>query len=551
MSAKGDSLESTSKVVEIIQQEVAIFKNLIKERKHPLDLVRELLSNAGAKEVGATLIEISYTKDREGHIFEVVDDGCGMNHTGRKEMPGRLDKFLGLGLSGIVGQKSDEFSWKGLGSKLAYQSRRVEITTRFGNYPLYEVKINEPWSSLDRNLLPKPRISDFPESDDEPGTRIRVYGHPPHRLEEPFTMDEIKTFLLHRTFAGFTRDREHKPEIVLSVLGQTETLEFGFPEFKGIIFGDGIELDEERKTLFVNIIGKGPNVSLIRLKGFLTWNADQFDLSKDNLNTGLILSSKGIPYFKLDMREYGARTIVTARPGESKTCLVIECDGIYSEMNISRSDLVDSGLSLEFKKEVAKLFEKLETSEEYLSFRQVQTLDKLTASGKYLAEEKVSITSDDQTWVVYQKEDSEPIVLIREPRNETEVNALLWKMEAIGALPFEQFQTLAYPGVKRGPDLFANFQEEPTSEPIQCAVFEIENNFYSYKSHGHYPGQYPKVICWDIPASGRKVRLNKTAKKFKLTFNTDEYQVHVFVLRMMDGIKVMTKKELRDFGIQI
>ena len=133
MSTIGDSLKSRAKDVEILKNDIAIFKNLIKERKHSLDLVRELLSNAGAKEVGATKIEISYTKDREGHIFEIKDDGCGMNYTGRQDMPMRLDRFLGLGMSAIVGEDADEFSWKGLGSKLAYQSRRVEIESRVGH----------------------------------------------------------------------------------------------------------------------------------------------------------------------------------------------------------------------------------------------------------------------------------------------------------------------------------------------------------------------------------------------------------------------------------
>jgi len=128
-------LKSTSKEVDIIKRDVAIFKNLIRERKHPLDLVRELLSNAGAQQVGATRIEISYTKDKDGHIFEITDNGCGMNFTGSQELPGRLDRFLGLGLSAIGGEEADEFSWKGLGSKLAYQSRRIEIEIQFASHP--------------------------------------------------------------------------------------------------------------------------------------------------------------------------------------------------------------------------------------------------------------------------------------------------------------------------------------------------------------------------------------------------------------------------------
>jgi len=551
MATVGDFMKSTSQEVDIIKQDIAIFKNLIKERKHPLDLVRELLSNAGAREVGATRIEISYTKDKEGHIFEVADNGCGMNFTGRQELPGRLDRFLGLGLSAIVGEKADEFSWKGLGSKLAYQSRRVEITTRYGEYPLYEVRINEPWGSLDRNLLPKPRVTEHPNPEEASGTQIKVFGHPPHRQEEPFTFDEIRTFLLHRTFAGFTRERDKRPAIVLSVLGHTETLEFGFPEFRGISWSEGFNLDDERQTLFVNIVGQAPTVGLIRLKGLLTWAADQFGLSRSRLNTGLILSSRGIPYFSLGLEEYGAQGISHANPGEDKACLVVECDGIHSEMNISRSDLVDSKETLEFKKHVSELLERLESSSEYLRFRQIPKTRKIIKSGESLALEKAAIEADDQNWVIYQRGGQRPIVLMREPRNEAEVSAMLWKLEALGALPFERFQTLAYPGAKGGPDLFVNFQEDKTSEPLRCAAIEIENNFYTYKAHGHYSAQYPKVVCWDIPTSGRKVRLSKTQKKYKWTINTDEYQVHVYVLKQMEGIDVRSRKELRDMGVDL
>ena len=58
----GDAVKAAkSREVSPAFSEVAIFKQLIKERVHPLDLVRELLSNAGAEQVGATKIEIGYT----------------------------------------------------------------------------------------------------------------------------------------------------------------------------------------------------------------------------------------------------------------------------------------------------------------------------------------------------------------------------------------------------------------------------------------------------------------------------------------------------------
>ena len=50
------------------------------------------------------------------------------------------------------------------------------------------------------------------------------------------------------------------------------------------------------------------------------------------------------------MQEYGVKTIYTARPGENKTCIVLECDSIQDVMNISRSGLIDSKKTLEFEK---------------------------------------------------------------------------------------------------------------------------------------------------------------------------------------------------------
>ena len=48
---RGEILKSKSREVDPLLSEASIFKQLIKERAHPLDLIRELLSNAGATEV--------------------------------------------------------------------------------------------------------------------------------------------------------------------------------------------------------------------------------------------------------------------------------------------------------------------------------------------------------------------------------------------------------------------------------------------------------------------------------------------------------------------
>jgi hypothetical protein len=476
-----------------------------------------------------------------------------MYYTGNALLPGRLDKFLGLGLSSIIGIASDEFSWKGLGSKLAYQSRRVEIETcAVAPNATYEVRINEPWETLNRKEVPNPRISEHPPQ--TTGTRIRVVGHPPHQKNDPFSFNEIRTFLLHRTFAGFTRNRSVQPQISLSVLGRVEDLNFGFPEFAGISFDGfaqaGVIFDETAQTLFVNLEPRSAKAMKVRLRGFLTWNPAHYSLSGENCNTGLLLSVRGIPYFPLNMEEYGASTIRTARPGEERTCLVLECDNIQEEMNISRSGLVDSARTEELKHITRELFQRIESHELYLAFRRLPEKKKIEVQSDVLAMEKNKIGLAEQTWVVFER-NNEFNVLLREPKNEMEVNAILWKLEALNALPFHTFKTLAYVGAAKGPDLLVNFQEDKGSEPFPSTVVEVENNFYNYKTHGHTPPQYPKVLCWDVPTSGRKAKLNKTGKAYKFTLSSEEYQVHVFAIKYMDGIKVMSREELQKKGIQI
>jgi len=545
MGNLGDVTKSHAQEIDPIISELSVMKSLIRERAHPLDMLRELISNAGAKEVEATQIRIKYTVDEEGHIFEVADNGCGMNFTNNKAIPGRLDKFFGLGLSTIVGIKADEFSWKGLGSKLAFQSRRIEIDTWCGTGDAIKVEINEPWSSIERGFIPKPKVFEYkPEEGRPTGTSIKVFGHPPHRRERPFTMEEIKTFLQHRTFVGFTRERENQPKITLTVLGNTENVDFGFPELR---------FKENKKgTVFVNenehLTSSGTSRSvLVHMKGFYTWDETNYGLDSSQSNTGLMLSVKGIPYCVLDMEEYGSRNLTHARPGANKCCLIVECDQVQEEMNISRSGLVDSAGADLFKTAVSKVFERVESSAEYLGFRRIQEERKNIAGASSLETKKQALESDSQGWVVYQPSDSEkPLMLSREPESEGDVLCLLWKLEALKALPFKKFQTLGYE--PSGPDLIVHFQEDEQSNPERYTSIEIESKFNNYNLHGHKPSQFPRIICWEVGKTP-KIRVNKTDKKYKSTANKEDLQIHVFSLRLLDGVKVMSKVELGKYGL--
>ena len=419
---------------------------------------------------------------------------------------------------------------------------------------MYEVRINEPWETLNRKDMPKARMTEHPP--EGKGTSIRVIGHPPHSKSDAFSFEDIKTYLLHRTLAGFTRERPNAPTITLSVLGRVERLAFGFPEFRELtstMWRRPAEssLMKSDAHCSVSLEPKSSHSMRVRLKGLLTWDPSHYDLSENNQNTGTILSVKGIPYFEVDMSEYGATSIPHARPGKERTCLVLECDAIQARMNISRSDLVDSAETDELKKVAGELFRRVETSDAYLEFRRLPEEEKKRAQGGIIDLEQEKIQRPEQPWVVLQKAGGESAVPIREPQCEMEVNALLWKLEALDALPFEKFKTLAYIGAAKGPDLLVNFQEDKSSAPYPTTVVEVERNFYNYKIHGHTPPQYPKVICWDVPTSGRKAKIDSTKKPYKFVLQGKEYIVHVFVIKHMDNIKVMTREELQEKGVRI
>src|SRR5438132_9773249 len=84
----------------------------------------------------------------------------------------------------------------------------------------------------------------------------------------------------------------------------------------------------------------------------------------------------------------------------------------------------------------------------------------------------------------------------REPENEHDTLAILWKLEAINALPFHQFESLEHG--RSGADIVAHFRENAESNPERFVTIEAESTFTNYKLHGHNPSQMPIVICWDI-----------------------------------------------------
>jgi len=525
----------------LVLNELAITKQLIAERKHALAVLREFLSNAVAREVGSKVISITYAVNPEyGHCFTFVDDGCGMTYTDNLAAPGRLDRFLSLGYSGIVGLRADEFSWKGLGSKLAFQSRRLEIETWDGADKAYRVLINEPWETITRGDIPKAKIGEYkPDGQTRRGTRISVSGHPPFPDDTVYGIEDIKDYLLHRTVAGFTRTREHPPQIELRTPNGSGQIPVGFPVLKRL---DEIRDGSSPDTILVDDNFEtnvpGTNRSLrVAIKGLYALDGPRFGLVKGGNNTGLILSVQGIPYFTLNFAEYAGRGGLVINPGEGNCCLIVECDALQEEMNISRSDLNDSAITRAFKVRLNRWFEEYQAKEAYQAFRQYARTRKKhlqhEKGARRLGAIKDKLMQGDQDWVWLAG--STPVKLQRVPANEFDTLAILWKLEALKKLPFHSFETLAHQG--QGADLIVNLQEDSLSEPERCISVEAEHLFTNFKLHGHLPAQMPTVICWDI-GPNPKTRIRPTNKPFKFTSDLGETQLRIFTIKRMECLRI-------------
>lgn len=104
----------TSEEHRMIIDPVGFISEIINNIGDQRDIVRELISNASSKEVGAKKVDIRVYESDLGLAITVADDGCGMNYTKNDKAPGRLDKFLNAAQGKQAGFESDEFGAKGL-----------------------------------------------------------------------------------------------------------------------------------------------------------------------------------------------------------------------------------------------------------------------------------------------------------------------------------------------------------------------------------------------------------------------------------------------------
>lgn len=527
--------------------DLSLIKQIIESRTNSLDILREALSNMCTPEVGATRVEVLHYLDPEyGGTFVFKDNGCGMEYTGREDQPGRLDRFINLGYGGAAGLSSDKYGWKGLGSKLILNCRRLEVTTWTGipSSPINRIEVNEPRGKL---LQDKPewptfyRIQRDSEGSDSKGTTVKVFGFDGGLKN--YSIDELQHYMYWNTIVGITRPEPGLPEVFLKVGNVERQLELGYKwiqkktdlapgdAWKTVLVDPPIMIDEQTK--------QGQKVR-VTLKGGFTLNTANacgpgIGLSKHRHNTGLRLSVLGIPFFRLE--DFYSLKGNKFQQYKDLCSFVVECDELATKLNIDRSMYNrDDDVAQVFERAVSKAFDKFSETNGYRNFFEMLRKEDEKTKSSLLNKRKKELNSPGQEFVVVENGEEGMRVVHRVPNNEHDTLALFWKLEGMKLIPYEKFDTLEHTN-QSGIDVIANYQEFEDSQMRLMEAVEFE---FRFENFNHNPKQTGIVVCWEVKFPNRHQKVNNYTYRGQI--GTDVFTVSE--IRNYPGIKIARRSNI-------
>jgi len=519
---------------------IGIIKQVMRNRAHHLDIIREALSNACAKEVRASYVKVNiFYEPSYGWCLSFEDDGIGMDYTGEEDpsKKGRLDKFLDLSYSGVMGLEADEFSYKGLGAKLMYLCKRLEIETKTKNGKSYRVIVDNPMGKLLKKEpeIPEPQIYEDAPVNFEHGTIVIVKGYDNgEKYPEYNQHDKLEDYLYFRTIVGCTiPDRiPTLPKVIINTPdSQNKELPLGYKWVKKE--GDHVEGQKigviDPPIVVTKEDKKGHKVT-IKLKGGYALKTSEFDIGGYGIaKGGLQYVWKGIPYFHLDYNEYRAATKLELY---SKFCrFIVECEDV--ETNMARSELSPDPIYYPlFEKALLEAFRKIKETDDYKEWiRYVRQLKRRELA--ISLEERIDELEKNQRWVYVNGE-----LIHKVPTNEEDTHALLWKLESLKALPFHYFKTLEHTAQK-GIDIIGEYQEKEHSAKEKYRTIEVENILENYAKHDHVPEQTAIIIAWD---SKDKDALTPTEVPYKFVWEYGGVNLTVYLIKYFPAIEIKNKR---------
>ena len=208
-----------------------MFLQVMKESSDPLAILREALSNSF--DAGATRARVSLDVRSENSVdIEVVDNGRGVKRS-------EFRYFFGLGFGNKTCAES--IGSKGLGTKLYFNGRRVEVVTKIDSGKMYYGTLDDPISSLENGLVPDYEVSravnkSFPYCR---GTSVKITGLKASSKAPMLSFENVVNYLRWYTVAGscadlFDERRHRKFRVTFTRIGRdTRTLETSGHELPG------------------------------------------------------------------------------------------------------------------------------------------------------------------------------------------------------------------------------------------------------------------------------------------------------------------------------
>lgn len=471
---------------------------------NPLDLVREAISNAFDAHAENITLEFSVIQEYGEKVLKIVikDDGDGMDTEG-------LQSFFDLGNSLRRGN-DDSIGEKGHGTKVYFNSKKIEVLTQKNNYKFYAI-MDEPSRKLLDREIPEVNLKIEDDPSGESGTTITILGYNNNRRDR-FTHDQIKDYILWFTKFGSIESAfriEKYKNVKLHLKGVDKR------EFESIQFGHVFPEESQRATdLFDKYFTEAPK-----------WYCKKF------VRTGTLESMPEIEYQAIFVVEgtrvkyqynnmikrsgykapQGAYTVqeryglwlckdfipvqrknewITVKGSEyTKFHAFVNCQDLRLTANRGSIENTHSEILLELKKAVDEVYNEIQNSD----WEEIQWLESAATAYKTIDSENKDFERRIEKTKRARVADYNGIHLI-EPQMESGVFAIFMQLSSHdpGMFPFTIINYDTHSGI----DVIAKAKDDIPIKTSKLYYVEFKN--YLTKDFNHSFKNLHSIVCWDI-----------------------------------------------------
>ena len=523
------------------------FLEIAGDFSNPLELVREAISNAfdwGAKNIRLDFREIRDKRNKPLLKIEIIDDGEGMDKEG-------LQSFFDLGNSMARAKKkdgqNDTIGEKGHGTKIYFDSDKVEVFTAKVDGEKYHAVMEEPSDSLYEDKMPTVRveIEDNIDGFDGTGTKIVIEGYN-NNNSEFFNHDRLKDYIRWFTKFGSIEKcfgKEENANAILQLRGVDKEGDFEQIEF-------GHYFPEESKSvdkLFEEHMVDAPKYyckKFIREGSFKSRPAAKYQIVfyiegtrvKHGYNNMIRRSGYSAPEGAYTIQErYGLWLCKDYIPIQQKNEWIsekgneytrfhafINCQELRLTANRGSVDNTSPEVMDELRSAVEKIFNEILEGDDWSDLEWLETeKDAYKTKEKEKVEFERRLKKINKTQIAEYKVSEEQTITLVEPKQENGVFSIFMQLSTYDPKMFP-FTIIDY-DTHFGIDVIVKANDNKSVKNAKFYYVEFKN--YLTKDFNHSFENVHSIVCWDISklAHGDEITdLAKDTREFQIIEKTDE-----------------------------